>query len=119
MKKNFVTIGVNSLESSIAFYKEILNFKENKRLAPAPGLQLVFLENENNFKIELVDREDSEPIDYSTSPFTLTFMVDDLDSRQELLEQKSIVFTRFPLPTGIDIIRFSDPDGLGIAFIKD
>ena len=119
MDKNFVTIGVNSLDNSIAFYKDILGFTVEKRFQPANEIELAFLVNADGFKIELVDRKDMEKIDYSQAPLTLSFMTDDLDGIQQLLGKHSVTCVRFPLPTGIEILRLTDPDGLGIAFLKN
>ena len=118
MQKSIVTIGVKSIEESIKFYQEILNFKVDNRYKPSENIELVFLSNENGLIIELLHGTEMPIPDNSKSSITLTFQIDDMDVRNEQLTKNNIDFKKMSVPSGMRFSRFSDPNGVAISFIQ-
>jgi len=120
MQKCFITIGVNSIDESLSFYCDILSFDLERRVAPAEGIELAWLKNENGLVVELVHRSGSNipRVDNSDSFITLTFQTDALDSKIELLDRLNISYESFTLPNGSDVKRFRDPNGTAVSFMN-
>jgi len=120
MQKSFITIGVNSIEESLPFYRDILDFVLERRVTPAENIELAWLKNENGLIVELVHRSGSDipKVDNSDSFITLTFQVDDLDSKITILDSHNISYESFTLPNGSDVKRFRDPNGTAVSFMN-
>ncbi len=117
MQKSIITIGVKSIEQSIKFYQDILNFKIDNRFKPTENVELVFLSDENGLIIELLYNSEMPIPDNSKSSITLTFQFDDLDVRNEHLTKMGIEFKQMAIPSGMRFSRFSDPNGVAISFV--
>lgn len=117
MQKSIITIGVKSIEKSLYFYQEILNFKIDNRFKPSQNVELVFLSNKDGLIIELHHNSDMPIPDNSKSSVTLTFQFDDLDDRNKHLIKNDITFTKMTIPGGMRFSRFSDPDGVAISYV--
>lgn len=50
----FTTIAVRDLEKSVKFYKEVIKLNDLMRFSPQKGINIVFLKDEDNGKIELI-----------------------------------------------------------------
>jgi len=122
MKISFTTIAVKYLEKSIKFYTEIIKLKEVMKFSPQKGINIVFLKDENNGKIELIESEQKKKAGASgaASLVSIGFAVDDLDQTMEMLYKKNIEIIRGPIqtPGGEKFLFIKDPDGVEIELIQ-
>lgn len=122
MKNNFmVTIGVNDLDKSVDFYQKILEFKLIKRFKPAENVEIAFLIFNNEIEIELIKRPDLTQFNNREASISLTFKTDNINKSYQYLNENQVVCFDGPqkLPTGISILRFSDPDGVNLVFVEE
>lgn len=60
MKVKYATIAVDNMEDSIKFYTEVMGFKIDNKITPYPGMKIVFLKDEGDAMIELIENQ-NEP----------------------------------------------------------
>jgi catechol 2,3-dioxygenase-like lactoylglutathione lyase family enzyme len=119
MEKSFIAIGVKSIDQSINFYQSILNFKLDKRIQPTNDTIIAWLKDDNNFIIELIQKNNMPLQNNNNSSITLCFTVNDLNEKQKKLDENSIKYEKFTLGNNEhDVLRFKDPDNISISFIK-
>lgn len=122
MKISFTTITVIDLEKSVKFYTEIINLNEVMRFSPQKGINIVFLKDENNGKIELIEYEQNKEVDDSgnASIVSIGFAIDDLDKAIKMLSESNIKIIRGPIqtPSGAKFLFIKDPDGVEIELIQ-
>ncbi len=122
MKFAFSTIKTNDLVSSLKFYEDIIGLVEIRRINPQEGVQCVFLKDEDNSIIELV--ETMEPLisskEHTETQMALGFSVDDLDKALEMLKKNDIQIIRGPFdaPGGVKIAFIEDPNGVSVELIE-
>ena len=132
MKYGFVTVAVKNMEESEAFYKEILGLKEAKRFSPRPGIDIMFLKDEEGNAVELIAHQgeagnaveliahQGEAGNSGNSSVSIGFVVDDLDAVITMLKQKNVAISSGPVgvPGGARFVFVNDPNGVGIEFIE-
>ncbi len=115
MNSPIITIMTNQLEPSISFYRDVLGFTINSRIE-LPEVTLQFMQHEL-ITVELVARKDSPKLVIGTA-IILTFLV---DSFEQILQKLSTTKTETPspitLPSGVEMLRFEDPNGIPISFV--
>ncbi len=103
------------IEKSIAFYSNILGFTTNSRLN-LPDVTLQFLQLEQT-TVELVELKNGPDFSAGTA-VVLTFLVDSFDSiLAKLASAGEPVPVPFTLPSGVEMLRFTDPTGVQISFV--
>lgn len=119
MKYGFVTVSVKDMEESANFYKNILGLKEARRFSPQPGIDIMFLKDDENNAIELVAHP-GEDSDCGRVPVSIGFVVDSLDAVISMLKEKNVAITSGPVgvPGGARFLFVNDPNGVGIEFIE-
>ncbi len=117
MQKSFITIMTNTLEDSTTFYCDILGFEVQHIMTPAEDIKLIWLKNENDMIIELAYIAQGGAGDNSGASITLTFQVEDLESKRQLLIINDVPYQTHSLPNGSTVHRFSDPNGTAISFM--
>jgi len=122
MKVSFTTITVRNLEKSVRFYTEVIKLHELQRFSPHKGINIVFLKDEENGKIELIEYEQMKETDVSdkASVVSIGFAVEDLDAAMKMLIEKNIEIIRGPIhtPSGAKFVFIKDPDGVEIELIQ-
>ncbi len=122
MKISFTTIAVRDLEKSVKFYTEIIKLKEVMRFNPQKGINIVFLKDDDNGKIELIEYEQNKEVDDSgnASIVSIGFATDDLDKSMMMLNESNIKIIRGPIqtPSGAKFLFINDPDGVEIELIQ-
>ncbi|MDA3812696.1 MAG: VOC family protein [Candidatus Cloacimonetes bacterium] len=122
MNVSFTTITVRNLEKSLTFYTKILKLQEAQRFSPHKGIDIVFLKDKENGKIELIEYEQMKEVDASerASIVSIGFAVEDLDATMKMLREKNIEIIRGPIqtPSGAKFIFIEDPDGVEIELIQ-
>ena len=123
MNIKFITITVKNLEESLNFYKEILGFKEVRRMNPMEGVKIAFLEDENSGTVELIENEEiSKAYDVSKeSMVSIGFGVENINEKIDELKNKKINIIRGPIevPDGSKLAFIKDPNGIEIEFIEE
>ena len=128
MKINYVQhIAVNAkdIDASVAFYRDILGFREQKRVTMGDN-DLVYLSINENSEMELFSQRNG------TTPNTteetdaglrhIAFDVDDLDAWDAYLKEKKVPFTLDPLDMpelGKRGLLILDPDGTVVELCCD
>lgn len=123
MNIKFITLTVKSLEESLNFYKEILGFKEVRRMNPMEGIKIAFLEDEHSGTIELIEnKEVSKAYDIpKESMVSIGFGVENINEKIDELKSKKINIVRGPIevPDGSKLAFIKDPNGIEIEFIEE
>lgn len=119
MKYGFVTITVKDMEESSKFYKDVLGLKEARRFSPQPGVDIMFLMDEEGSAIELITHEGSEGA-CSRASVSIGFEVESLEATMAMLKEKDVAISRGPLgaPGGVRFLFVKDPNGVEIEFIE-
>jgi len=117
MKVKYATIAVDNMEDSIKFYTEVMGFKIDNQITPYPGMKIVFLKDEGDAMIELIENQD-EP--EKKGIFLVGMEVEDMDTTVEQLISKGVKFTRGPMEVGdgAKIAFLIDPNGVEIELIQ-
>jgi len=122
MKVSFTTITVRDLEKSVKFYTEIIKLKEIRRFSPQKGINIVFLEDEKNGRIELIEYEQKKVKEASDwdSKVSIGFSVDSIEDCIKMLEENDIKIIRGPIhtPDGQKFLFISDPNDVEIELIQ-
>lgn len=122
MKVSFTTIAVRDLEKSVKFYTEIIKLNEVMRFSPQKGINIVFLKDEYDGKIELIEYEQNKEVDVSgkESIVSIGFAIDDLEKSMKMLNENNIKIIRGPIqtPGGQKFLFIKDPDGVEIELIQ-
>lgn len=121
MNLGFVTIKVNDMKESLKFYSEFLGFEKAMEFSPQKGVNIVFLKDKLNNKVELIEYEfnkNSEIV--KDCPASLGFNVDSLEEILKVIKEKDIKIIHGPVetPAGQKFVYISDPNGVGIEFIE-
>lgn len=117
MQSPIMTIMTNDLERSIKFYKDVLEFKQDC-LKKFPSVTLVFLHREH-FCLELVARNKNDPLTPGNTCI-LTFICNSFKEIKERLDKHDIRDAKeIILPSGVEMLRFQDPNGVTISFVID
>jgi lactoylglutathione lyase len=119
MKYKFVTVTVKDMEESAKFYKNVLNLKEARRFTPQPGVEIMFLKDDEGSAVELIAHEGDEAV-LGRVPVSIGFEVESLDATMTMLKEKNISISRGPIgaPGGVRFLFVKDPNGVDIEFIE-
>lgn len=119
MKYGFVTITVNDMGESERFYKDVLGLKESRRFSPQPGIDIMFLQDDEGSAIELIAHEGHENT-AARVPVSIGFQVESLEETMGMLKGKKVPISRGPLgaPGGVRFLFVKDPNGVEIEFIE-
>jgi len=119
MKIDFITIFTNDLKASVDFYANNLNFEVERKFSPAPGIDIVFLNDKHGNKIEFIQNEKEKP--FSGHGISIGFYVDDIRVVEKNLREKGIQILRGPIEmkSGVTMLYIKDNNGLELAFVQE
>jgi catechol 2,3-dioxygenase-like lactoylglutathione lyase family enzyme len=113
-----VTIPTRRMEESIAFYTGTLRFAVENRLQRPGGVELAFLVRDG-FTVELVSGPRIPAGEVGSGAPLLTFMADDFSEIRSRLDGSGADEPEAAdLPGGMSMLRFKDPNGVVISFVK-
>lgn len=122
MKVGFITITVNDMEESLRFYQNIIKLKELDRFSPEPGVEIVFMQDEDKNLVELIEYKDvkQKELKSLTSRVSLGVVVESIEQIMEMLKDNKIEIVRGPVqtPAGVKFVFIEDPNGVEIEFIQ-
>lgn len=113
------TLQVSDIKKSSKFYKDIIGLKEVRTLNPSEGMTIIFLKDDNNFNLELIEnKKDNEEKVFKG--ITLAFRVDSLDESMKYMRNKNIEIVRGPIKVseGTKFFFIKDPDGLELQIVE-
>ncbi len=119
MKFCWATISVKDMNQSIAFYKDIIGLKVNRRVQAGPTKELAFLGN-GETQVELVC-DTAETVERFGENISLGFEVESVNDFAGFLKGMGIAIHSGPFQPN-PFIRFffiKDPDGLQIQFVEN
>lgn len=119
MKFCWTTLYVKDMEASLRFYKEVVGLKENRRMASAPGMEIVFL-GEGDTQVELICNEQKRDISVGQD-ISLGFVTDSIDRIMELVMEKGYEVHSGPFQPNPHVKFFyvQDPTGWKIQFAEN
>lgn len=119
MKFCWCTIKVRDMEESLKFYRDIVGLPINRRFAPAPGKEIVFL-GAGETQVELVANE-GKPDVHHGEDIALGFEVESVDAMMEFVQQNAIAVESGPFAPNPHVRFFYvlDPNGLKIQFSEN
>ena len=112
---------VSDMETTIAFYRDVLGLEVLKRKVSPRGSHLAFLSVPNSDElIELCSFPASGPVSVQEDLVHLAFEVEDLDQAIEQLNAKQVPITDGPTRTtsGSRFIFIDAPDGYEVELIE-
>ena len=114
MNLEMVTIAVADLKKSEKFYKEILELKEMHRIDTPDGICIVFLKDEEDGIIELIEcpKNFTEVEKVNGSNVSIVFNVNDFNEAVRKLEEQNIKIINGPMEKYIFI---HDPNSVKIG----
>ena len=118
MTNSFIMIGVQSMDASVDFFKNILDFQVEGNQKPNNDIELTFLKNADNFMIELVYRTDIPVPDNKDSSTSIMFRHIDLEAKKEVLVNNDIKYISAALPNGTKFLKFQDPNNVNIVLYE-
>ena len=119
MKMDFITVQTKDLKASVDFYTVILGFKVERQFSPAPGLEIVFLNDMHGNKLEFIQNEKEKP--FSGEGISIGFYVKDINAVEKQFKDKGIKIESGPmtLKSGVKLMNIKDNNGLVLGFVQD
>lgn len=120
MKITLFTIHVQDMAKSIDFYEKILGMKIIREMQPQKGFRLVFLQDEGEVMVELIEDKSITFLDTVTSNVSMGIFIDDMETMLAFLKKQKISIKRGPVsvPNGNKLLFIRDPNGVEIEFIQ-
>ncbi len=115
----WVTINVQDIEKSTAFYNEIVGLTVKRKMNPMPGVEIAFLASEEDkTEIELIMNKKQGSTSFAGLSFG--FYVKSLDETIKRLNMKGVTEIERPFQPipAMKFIFIKDPDGAKVQFIE-
>jgi lactoylglutathione lyase len=121
MKISLFTIHVSDMAKSIGFYKKVFGMEIARELRPNENLHLVFLKNEGEITVELVDDGAHSEREGCRSNVAMGVFVENMEKVVGLLKENKVSIKNGPFetPNGTKLLFVEDPDGVVIEFVQE
>lgn len=118
MNINFVTIPVSSIDETIKFYHEVLDFDVVTRFGAGPQMEIVFMADKKGSQLEFI-QSGSEKVMHN-GLISIGFNVEDIHSTEDYLKKHNVNITSSPvtLPSGVKLMHAIDLNGVGLGFVQ-
>lgn len=118
MNIGFVTIPVTSLDETIKFYKEVMDFKIVTRFGAGPQMEIVFMADEKGNQLEFI-QSGNEKVQHD-GLISIGFYVNDIEATADHLRKHNVNVTQGPitLPSGVKLMHAEDLNGVGLGFAQ-
>ncbi|OGO79485.1 MAG: hypothetical protein A2Y23_07210 [Clostridiales bacterium GWB2_37_7] len=118
MNISFVTIPVYSIDETIRFYQEVLDFEVVTRFAAGPQMEIVFMADKKGNQLEFIQRG-NEKIEHD-GLISIGFYVDDITATEAYLRKHNVNITAAPitLPSGVKLMHAHDLNGVALGFVQ-
>jgi lactoylglutathione lyase len=118
MRIGFVTIHVEDLERTIAFWREVMGFSVARRFQAGPKVEIAFMDDGGGHQLEFITGTGHK---VSGDGFSVGFDVDDMDATVAHLKKHGVEIVYGPqtMPSGVTLLQALDPNGLGMTFVQN
>lgn len=118
MNISFVTIPVTSLEDTVKFYKEVLDFEVVTRFGSPPNIEIVFMADKKGNQLEFIQRGVEEV--KHDGLISIGFYVEDINATADYLKKHNVEITAGPiaLPSGVKLLHAHDLNGVALGFVQ-
>ena len=118
MNIGFITIPVNSLEDTIKFYKEIMDFEVVTRFGSPEQLEIAFMADKKGNQLEFIQRK-GERVQHD-GLISIGFNVEDIEATAEYLKSHQVKITDGPhtLPSGVKLLHAHDLNDVALGFVQ-
>jgi lactoylglutathione lyase len=116
MKIGFVTVHVEDLERTIAFWRDVMGFAIARRFQAGPEVEIAFLDDGGGHQLELITGTGHKV----GAGVSIGFDVEDIDGTLAHLQKHGVAITFGPqtMPNGVVLLQAVDPNGLGMTFVQ-
>lgn len=118
MNIGFVTIPVNSLEDTIKFYKEIMDFEVVTRFGSPEQLEIAFMADKKGSQLEFIQRKGQQV--QHDGLISIGFNIEDMEATVEYLKSHQVNILEGPhtLPSGVKLLHAQDLNGVALGFVQ-
>ncbi|MDF2839908.1 MAG: glyoxalase/Bleomycin resistance/Dioxygenase superfamily protein [Clostridia bacterium] len=118
MNISFVTIPVTSLDETIKFYQEVMDFQIVTRFGAGPQMEIVFMSDKNGNQLEFIQKS-GESIQHDGS-ISIGFYVEDINATEAYLREHHVNIDQAPmtLPSGVKLMHARDLNGVALGFVQ-
>ena len=118
MNIGFITIPVTSLDETIKFYQEVMDFEIIRRFGGGPQMEIVFMADKKGNQLEFIQSGNTK-VEHD-GLISIGFNVDDIDATAAYLREHNVNITQGPdtLPSGVKLMHANDLNGVGLGFVQ-
>ena len=118
MKIGFVTVHVEDLEKTIAFWREVMGFAFARRFKAGPEVEIAFLDGGGGCQLELITGTGHK---VGGDGFSVGFDVEDMVATVAHLEKHGVEIVYGPqtMPSGVTLLNAKDLNGLSLTFVQN
>jgi lactoylglutathione lyase len=118
MNIGFVTMPVSSLDETIKFYQEVLDFSVVTRFPAGPGAEIVFMSDKKGSQLEFIETK-GQKVEHN-GMVSIGFNVEDINAAEDLLRKHNVKIEEGPkaLPSGVKLMRARDINGMALGFVQ-
>jgi lactoylglutathione lyase len=119
MNISFITIQTRDITASVKFYEKILDFQVIRKFCPGPGIEIVFMDDKNDNKIEFIKNDKAKP--FSGEGISIGFYVDDIYKIEKHLKDNKVNIVNGPilLKSGVKLLSIKDNNGVELGFVQE
>jgi lactoylglutathione lyase len=118
MRIGFITVHVEDLERTIAFWQEVMGFAVARRFKAGPKVEIAFMDDGGGHQIEFIAGTGHK---VHGDGFSVGFNVNDMDATLAHLKQHgvAIVFGPQTMQSGVKLLHGKDINGLEMVFVQN
>lgn len=118
MNISFVTIPVSSLDETIKFYKEVLDFEIVTRFGAGPQMEIVFMSDKNGNQLEFIQNGNEKIV--HDCLISIGFYVEDIKATEDYLRKHNVHITEAPvtMQSGVKLMHAQDLNGVALSFVQ-
>jgi lactoylglutathione lyase len=107
------------MDESLRFYQDVIGLKVNRKLSPAPGMEIVFLGAESVTEVELIKNDKNNNPMHGKDVF-IGFEVETLEVAMKILEEKGIKIHSGPFQPNpmTKFLYIQDPNGVMVQLVE-
>jgi lactoylglutathione lyase len=118
MKIGFVTVHVEDLEKTIAFWQEVMGFAVARRFKAGPKVEIAFMDDGGGHQIEFITGTGHK---VGGDGFSIGFDVDDMAATVAHLRAHGVQIVYGPqtMPSGVTLLSAKELNGLELGFVQN
>jgi lactoylglutathione lyase len=118
MQIGFITVHVEDLERTIAFWLEVMGFAVARRFKAGPKVEIAFMDDGGGHQLEFITGTGHKVGGHG---FSIGFDVEDMDATVAHLKKHGVALTFGPqtMPSGVTLLSAKDLNGLSLSFVQN